>query len=382
MRRDSLRTLLGGATPRQFLARHWQKRPLLVRGARPGFAGVIDPPALMRLACDEQVESRIVVRGSGRQPWRVLHGPFRPSTFRQLGKHHWTLLVQDLNHHVQGAHELMRAFRFLPHARLDDVMVSYAVPGGGVGPHVDSYDVFLLQGPGQRRWRISAQRDLTMVDGAPLKLLRRFTPEQDWTLEAGDMLYLPPSYAHDGTALTHCTTYSVGFRAPAWQELTEQFLVWLQDRVQQDGRYADPGLAPTRSPGRLGSHVVAQCAAQLARIRWTRSDVSRFLGCYLTEPKPSVYFAAPPDPLSRAAFERRAWRDGVVLDRRSRMLYTGRDVFLNGELERLDPAAARHLRTLADTGTLHPPPALRNSISESLYGWYRAGFIHLASESP
>jgi len=380
MKLDPVRTLLGGATPRQFLARHWQTRPLLVRGARPGFTGVIEPSDLMRLACDEQVESRIVVRGVGEKPWQVLHGPFRPATFRKLGKQGWTLLVQDLNHHVQAAHELLQAFRFLPHARLDDVMVSYAPPGGGVGPHVDSYDVFLLQGTGRRRWRIGAQRDVSLIDGAPLKLLRRFAPEQDWILDPGDMLYLPPNYAHDGTAVTTCMTYSIGFRAPAWQELTEQFLVWLQDRVRRDGLYADPGLAPTRSPGRLGSQLLDQCTAQLAHIRWNRSDVSRFLGCYLTEPKPTVFFTPPPSPLSRTAFERRAWRDGVALDRKSRMLYTGRVVFLNGELTQLDAPAAKHLRTLADSGHLRPAPAFRVSLSEPLYGWYRAGFIQLPSQ--
>ncbi|MCC7546591.1 MAG: cupin domain-containing protein [Burkholderiales bacterium] len=381
MPRDSSRRLLGGATPAQFLARHWQKRPLLVRGAVPGFAGAIDAHELMRLACDEHVESRIVVRGR-RRNWQVLHGPFRPSAFRSLGERGWTLLVQDLNHHVQAAHDLLRAFRFLPNARLDDVMASYAAPGGGVGPHVDSYDVFLLQGPGIRRWRIGRQRDLGLVQGAPLKLLRRFAPTQEWRLGPGDMLYLPPSYAHDGTAMTACMTYSIGFRAPAWQELTSQFLAWLQDRVKREGLYTDPDLTPTHTPGRLGAGLIDRAAEQLARIRWSRADVSRFLGCYLTEPKPSVFFTPPAQALGRSVFERLAWRHGVALDRKSRMLYNGREIFLNGELEPLDGTAAKHLRALADAGSLRPGPDLRVSLSEPLYAWYRAGFIHLVTGVP
>jgi len=378
MNHDPTRTLLGGASVREFLARHWQKRPLLVRSAMPGFQGVLDPGELMRLANDERVESRVVIRGRGSN-WQVLHGPFRPSLFRRLGERGWTLLVQDLNHHVQAAHELLHCFRFIPHARLDDVMVSYAPPGGGVGPHVDSYDVFLLQGPGRRRWRIGRQRDLGMIDGAPLKLLRHFRPTQEWIVEAGDMLYLPPSYAHDGTATSACTTYSIGFRAPAWQELVAQFLVYLQERVEEGGLYGDPGLRPTRSPGRLGRDMIEQAAARIDRIRWSRSDVSRFLGCHLSEPKPTVFFTPPPSPLSRTAFVRRAWRDGVVLDRKSRMLYDGKDVFLNGEREALAASAARQLRTLADLGSLRPAPSLRDSLSEPLYAWYRAGFLHLQS---
>jgi len=377
MQIDPLRALLGGKTPRQFLSTHWQKKPMLVRAALPQFRGLIEPRALMQLACDEQVEARVVVRSGSR--WQVLHGPFRPAVFRRLGQRGWTLLVQDLNHHVAGAHELLRAFRFIPNARLDDVMVSYAPPGGGVGPHVDSYDVFLLQGPGQRRWRIGRQRDLRLVEGAPLKLLQHFQPAREYVLEAGDMLYLPPSYAHEGTAVTACTTYSIGFRAPAWKELTTQFLAYLQNHIERTGMYADPNLRPTKTPGKLGKDMLDQAWAQVQRIRWTRADVTRFMGCYLTEPKPTVFFVPPQAPLSHTAFVRKAWQRGVSLDPKSRMLYNGTEIFLNGEPEHLDRGTARHLRTLADCGSLRPAPALRDSLSDPLYAWYRAGFLHLVT---
>lgn len=342
------------------------------------FRGVLEPRELMQIACMDGVESRLVIHRGAH--WEVRHGPFRPSIFRSLGMRGWTLLVQDLNHHVPAADVLLRAFSFIPYARLDDVMVSYAPPGGGVGPHMDSYDVFLLQGPGQRRWRIGAQRDLALVEGAPLKLLARFRPQQEWVLDPGDMLYLPPAYAHEGTAVTSCMTYSIGFRAPAWQELATQFLAYLQEHIEQEGRYRDPQLRPTSNPGRLGGELLRQACRQLDRIRWSRADVARFMGCYLSEPKPHVFFTPPRAPLSRAVFVRQACRKGVVLDPKSRMLYNGAEIFLNGEPEVMEPVLAKHLRILADVGSMQPTSTLEDALLERLYAWYRAGFLHLCPE--
>ena len=214
---EAVRTLLGGISVGSFMRAHWQKEARLVRGALPGFAGLADAGALRKLAMRDDVESRLVVR-EGRS-WSLAHGPFRAADFRALPRRDWTLLVQGLNLHVDAADALLRRFAFLPFARLDDLMVSYAAPGGGVGPHIDSYDVFLLQGFGRRRWRYGRQPDLTLKPGLPLKILRRFTPDATAVLAPGDMLYLPPHAAHDGTAIDACTTYSIGFRAADATEL-------------------------------------------------------------------------------------------------------------------------------------------------------------------
>lgn len=371
------RRLLGGLTPARFLTLHWQKRPLLVRQASEGFRGLLDPAGLMRLAQRDDAESRLVIRR--KSAWEVHHGPFAASLFARLPKTGWSLLVQDVNHFLPSARQLLSRFDFAPHARLDDLMVSYAPPGGGVGPHFDSYDVFLLQGLGKRRWQVSRQRDLTLVPDAPLRLLADFRAEQEWVLESGDMLYLPPSFAHDGVALDHCMTYSIGFRAPSWQELATQFLTWLQDEVNLDGMYADPGLRPARSPGRVPDELIERTYATLARLAWDRPAVASFLGCYLTEPKAHVFFDPPQRPLSLDTFGRRVRAKGASLCARTRMLHLGGEVYINGEREAMPTAAAAHLRALADQTWLTPADDYPVDLIDRLYDWYRAGFLEIGT---
>ena len=252
--------LLGGLTPQQFMRRHWQKKPLLVRQAIPGFKPVLDRASLFRLAGEQQVESRLVQQQA--KGWRMKQGPFGPRSLPALSAPAWTLLVQGVDLHDARAHALLQRFRFIPDARLDDLMISFATVGGGVGPHFDSYDVFLLQASGRRRWKIGRQKDLTLQEGVPLKILQNFEPEQEFVLEAGDMLYLPPRYAHDGLAeaargadgkAQDCMTYSIGFRAPGRRELAGELLQRLADFDGEDQEgaprqlYSDP-LSPPPPP--------------------------------------------------------------------------------------------------------------------------------------
>jgi len=327
--------LLRGLSPRAFLRLYWQKRPLFVPQALPGFAGVIDKRALAALALRDDVESRIVERHGSRRDTR--HGPFDKSTLRKKDS---TLLVSGVNLHVPAAEALLRRFAFIPQARLDDVMVSYATPGGGVGPHVDSYDVFLLQGPGRRKWTFN---DQTLVAGP------------------GDMLYLPPGLEHDGVALEECYTYSIGFRAPRGAELGAAFLDWLHERGLPDAAYRDPGLAPAVQPARIPAEMLAFCEKVLKRIKWSRADVAEFLGRYLSSPKPHVVFRPGNSRGSR-----------VRLDPKTQLLYLGERFFMNGEA-----VAVRHprlLRELADRrqGDLARLAPLAGLIAE----WRRAGYLH------
>ncbi len=372
-------TLLGGLSRREFLRDYWHKQPLLVRGAVPGFAGLIDGRDLLAAACREDVQSRLILRRGRR--WEVRSGPFRRRELEALPPRNWTLLVQELNHLLPAADRLMREFSFVPLARLDDVMVSLAPAGGGVGPHFDSYDVFLLQGSGRRRWRVSAQRDLELEAAAPLKILRNFVPEDEWVLEPGDMLYLPPSYAHDGVAVDACTTYSIGFRAPAAQEIGQAFLDHLHDTLALSGRYADPHLTLQREPAAIGVPMTEQIAAMLDGIRWTHRDVARFLGVYLTEPKPHVFFSPPQVPLARSRFLQRAARAGLVLALKSRMLFDRDGVYLNGEMCRPQGAAAAVLRRFANTGAIPAGADFGAEVAGLLYDWYRAGYIELARDA-
>ena len=364
---------LAGLTPRAFLRRHWQKKPLLARGALPQCAGIVHPETLFALAGRDDLESRLV-RREGRR-WTVRHGPFGPRELGRLPRAGWTLLVQGVNHALPAAQNVLERFAFIPYARLDDLMVSYAPRGGGVGPHFDSYDVFLIQGEGRRRWRISAQRDLALVEDAPLRILRRFRPAREWVLRPGDLLYLPPRCAHDGIALGDCITYSVGFRAPSARELGARFLDYLQDDLALDGIYEDRGLRPARHPAWLADDMVRRMLGMLRRMRWSDADAVRFLGSYLTEPKDPVRFNRPHRALAEREFAAQAARRGVRLAGPTRMLFRGRTIYINGEARALPASAAKELCRLADRRALAPPVQLDRAAVRMLYPWYRAGYI-------
>ena len=317
---------LGEVPVAHFMRAAWQRKPLLIRAALAGFDPPVDRARLLQLARHPEAEVRLVERERGR--WSVRHGPLSalPSTRRRQ----WTVLVQGVDLLDAGAHALLQRFRFVPDARLDDLMASYATDGGGVGPHVDSYDVFLLQAYGRRRWRISRQRDLRFVDSAPLQVLADFRPTREFVLDPGDMLYLPPGVAHEGTALGECVTYSIGFRAPTHQELLEPYYSDLAAATLRRGRYRDRGLAATRRPGALPDTMVERLHAALM-VHAEQADTARFLLGHLSEPKAQVIFDRPARPLQRAAFSAQARRRGLELDRRTRLLYRGSGIGINGQ---------------------------------------------------
>jgi 50S ribosomal protein L16 3-hydroxylase len=341
--------LLGGLTSREFLRRHWQKRPLYVRGADPRFGGVLDARELFTLARRDDVESRVVAR-KGRT-WRTSHGPF---TSIAAKKRDWTMLVSGVNLHNAKADALLRRFSFIPQARLDDVMVSYATRGGGVGPHIDSYDVFLLQGPGRRRWTISKGGNRAV-----------------YIAEPGDLLYLPPGWQHDGVALEPCFTYSIGFRAPSGAELGAAFLDWLHERGLPDARYSDPRLSPARRAAQIPPALIAFAAATLGRIRWTRRDVARFVGEYLTMPKAHVVFR----PSAKQA------RRGMVrLDPKTQLLYTGTRFFINGDGFTVPARAARALRKLADARAADSRELARLGLARLISEWRSRGYASIEKQ--
>jgi 50S ribosomal protein L16 3-hydroxylase len=368
----TLRQLLGGITPSHFFREYWQKKPLLVRKAVPDLDKVLDGRGLFDLACRDDAESRLVrsVRGN----WQRQLGPFDPAELAHLPKRNWSLLVSGVNMLVAEGDALLNAFNFAPYARLDDLMVSFAPPGGGVGPHFDSYDVFLIQGLGRRRWEISGQDDLELVEDCPLRILKRFRVDNAWELEPGDMLYLPPKYAHNGVALTDCMTWSIGFRAPTAQEMATEFLVYLQDSIHVDGTYADPDLGYSKHAGRIPAAMIRKLKRMIMAVRWDDRDMEDFIGRYLSEPKPSVFFDPPARPAGFARFHKLACSHGLELDSRSRMLYRGGVFFMNGE--RLEAAHEIQpvLQRLADHRSL-PPENFDEVFSSLLYEWYEAGYL-------
>ena len=376
--------MLGDLSPVVFMKRHWQKKPLLIRQAFPGFQPLLDRATLFELAAREGVESRLVIqqnktpkKGSsgakGSAGWLLKHGPFARRALPPLNQPGWSLLVQGVDLHCDAAHDLMNRFRFVPDARLDDLMISYATDSGGVGPHFDSYDVFLLQALGTRRWRIGRQKKPELQEGVPLKILTNFEPELTYDLEPGDMLYLPPGYAHDGVAVGECMTYSIGFRVPKRSEVAQELLQRLAEDAPDlvgDALYRDAGQAAVDSPGQIPSGLFDFARDALQAALQDPKVMERALGEYLTEPKANVWFDQG-QPLSGVA--------AVCLDRRTRMMFDLHHVFINGEGYRAGGRDATLMRLLVDRRRLEKAEVGRLSAEarELLEAWCESGWVHV-----
>jgi 50S ribosomal protein L16 3-hydroxylase len=360
--------LLSGLTPREFMRRHWQRRPLLVRGALSRSVPPISRAELFDLAGRDDVESRLV-RVRNRRRWSLTHGPFARSTLPPLRESGWTLLVQGVDLHNDSAHSLLQQFRFVPDARLDDLMISWASDGGGVGPHVDSYDVFLLQVSGTRRWRIARRYDATLEQGAPLRILRNFEVEQEFLLEPGDLLYLPPGWAHEGVAVGGgCMTCSIGMRAPQRGTLAAELAQRLAETYDDPALYRDAGQSAAPTPAAIPPALRRFARRAVRRLANRPAAIARALGEVLSEPKAHVWFTKRSAP----------WRAGAVaLDRRTRMLYDAKQVFINGEAVPVRGKDAVLLRRLADERELgartvrSASPAVRQVLAD----WFAAGWL-------
>ena len=365
--------LLGGLAPRDFMQRHWQKTPLVVRAAVPHAARIASRAQVLSLAARDGVESRLVVREGER--WSLRHGPLPRRALPPVKTPGWTVLVQGADLHLEAAHALLACFRFVPDARLDDLMLSWASDGGGVGPHVDSYDVFLLQVRGRRRWRVAPpKRSARLRDDVPLKMLAHFAPRHEWLLEEGDMLYLPPGWGHDGVAEGETITASIGFRAAGPRALAVEVLQQIVDAVEPDPdemRYADPAQPATARPARIPAALSRYAADAVAQLLREDDARVRALGAALSEPKPGTWFE-PGAARVRGV--------GVRLDRRTRMLYDARYVYINGEAYRAAGRDAVLVRRLADRRALDAAEfaALGRGARALMDEWLAAGWLQPA----
>lgn len=362
--------LLGGLTASQFMRKHWHKKPLLVRQAIPGFKAPIPRARLLAMAGEDGVESRLIQQLDGGN-WKLGHGPLSRRSLPALNKPGWTVLVQGVDMHDAKVHELLQQFRFVPEARLDDLMISFATDQGGVGPHFDSYDVFLLQAHGKRRWRIGRQKDLSLQPDKPLKILANFGPEEEFVLEPGDMLYLPPKWAHDGVAEGECMTYSIGFRSPDRSELGRELLLRMSDEPDEPENpviYKDPKQEAVSNPALIPEGMYDFAREALKKAMAEPLALERALGEYLTEPKPNVWFEHGDE---NGMFE------SVVLDRRSRMMYDAKHIFINGESYLAGGRDATLMRKLADTKALSRKDLATASDDalELLSSWFDAGWV-------
>ena len=304
-------------TAADFLRSYWQKKPLLLPGAVRDFNCPLGPEELAGLACEPEIESRIVIQNGGHRPWEVRYGPFKEASFARLPASHWTLLVQDVDKHVDEVGTLLDAFTFLPDWRLDDIMISYAADQGSVGPHIDEYDVFLLQASGRRRWRIHT-RPVPESDYIPelqLRILPEFEAQQEWLLEPGDMLYLPPRVAHWGIAEgDDCMTCSIGFRAPDYHEMAAD---WCDDIIRRqvpEGRYTDGELKPQSHRGEITRESLSNVDRLLeSLLQQDEASRARWFGRFITEPKPHLQVSPRSETLTEADFTRRCMRQPALL---------------------------------------------------------------------
>ena len=382
--------LLGSLTPHEFMRDYWQRKPLLIRQALPNFRPTLTINDIRQLVRREEVESRLIWKDQ--HGWQMKQGPLHrlPSQKR----HDWTVLAQNVDAHDDAVAALMHQFRFIPDARLDDVMISIAGDGGGVGPHFDSYDVFLLQGVGKRRWQISQQKNLSLEPDLPLKILSHFEPEQTWVLEPGDMLYLPPHVAHDGVAEGNCMTLSIGFRAPTQAALACGLLEAASDQIMArlgntsglygdpplpgpklNGTYKDKGAAATSAPAQIPDALIKETLAVAEKIQFNEALAGRFLGQWLSEPSRAAAFETNLDG-DIDLFDEPPATGTLVLDRCTRLLYRGSYAFINGEVAAIK--ASTPIKMLADQRRLDCSALKKMSpdVRDSLQAWLEDGWLH------
>jgi 50S ribosomal protein L16 3-hydroxylase len=384
------------------MQQYWHKKPLMVRGAIPAFAlakaagdpleSPISAADLAILAGNPDNESRLIQS----KPWTMSRGPFSKKSIPSISQANWTLLLQGADTLHPAAKTVLSWFRFIPDVRLDDLMISIAGPGGGVGPHVDSYDVFLIQMSGRRHWKISTQDDLSLKPNLPLKILARFEPTQDWVLEPGDMLYLPPHVAHEGISLdAGCQTWSVGFRAASYRELLQEGLWRLAESLDAlpglDKRYQDPQQTATDQPDILPPDLLKQLRTHLKSLKLGSVDTMLpGIASYLSEPKPHAFFSCPDQTLSAKAFAHSLKKNPLHLHPQTRLMRLGNTVFCNGENQTEGQSLAVQLcwNVLSERHTL-PPLGVENSPyladiaadHNSLYEAYCSGWVLMAGKN-
>ncbi len=377
---------LGDLTPEQFLRDYWQKRPLLIRQAIPDFESPITPDELAGLACEEGVESRLILERDGKTPWEVRHGPFSETTFADLPETHWTLLVQEVNRHVPEIADLMDRFNFVPAWRVDDLMISYAAPEGSVGAHLDSYDVFLLQAYGQRRWQISHDCGEFIPDLA-LRILQQFSPEQEWVLEAGDMLYLPPNIAHHGVAVGECMTFSIGFLAPSHREMVADYVQMMTDQqYDEQARYADPDLTLPEQVGEIAPDALAKIREVIRQLPLTDAAIDQWFGRFITESRAGNSYELPEEAydldtwwqdFADYGFLRRAARTAFITQAQGALLFIEGQLFeLSAELAFAAPLLSGQRDFSYEEFGKQIPPAL----AELLCDWCNRGWFYFYDE--
>ena len=379
MRLNRKTHILGKTSINDFLKNYWQKKPLLIKNAILNFESPITESDLFTIAQNEEAVSRLIEYKQ--DIWQVKYGPFKKSDLPKKTNIPWTILVQNINHYLPFAESFLNLFKFIPYARLDDLMISYATKKGSVGPHFDSYDVFLFQAQGIREWKISDQKKFTLDKKSSIKIITNFKSKNSWVLKPGDMLYLPPNIGHWGISQSDdCLTYSIGFRAPATFEIQSKFLDFIQDHLitNENEIYKDPNLAPQKNPAEISSNMTKAMRNIVDRLRWDKSSINHFIGQLLSEPIESSIFETR-RPLSLKAFEKRIVNKTLKLNSKTRMLFIKNNFYINGEFIKIDKKYTPFLKQLANDREISLESSFNkrdlNALGIVLLPLYEAGFI-------
>ncbi len=379
MRLNRKNHILGKTSVDTFLKKYWQKKPLLIRNAIENFQSPITEKDLFNIAQNEEAISRLIEYKQGL--WQVKYGPFKKSDLPKKKNAPWTILVQNINHHFSFANSFLNFFKFIPYARLDDLMVSYATKNGSVGPHFDSYDVFLFQAKGEREWKISDQKEFSLDKKSAIKIITNFRSQNSWVLKPGDMLYLPPNIGHWGISQSDdCLTYSIGFRAPSTFEIQSKFLDFIQDSLNTNKNYLykDPNLNLQKNPAEINANMIKKIQQTVNQLLWNKNFINTFIGQFLTEPVETAIFK-PPKPITLEIFKKNLSKKILELNPKTRMLFIKNNFYINGEPIKVDKKYAVFLRRLANDKKLSLKSRLEkkdlNALGIILHPLYLSGFI-------
>ena len=367
---------LGNLTPKKFLKDYWQKQPLLIRGGFGDDFLDLTLEDLIRHSQDPKCPTRFIRREGSR--YSVRYGPVSKKFIKTLPNHDWTFLVQGINCVDGRAAALLQKYSFLPYARLDDVMVSFSAPGGSVGPHFDSYDVFLVQGSGRRTWQVSSRHDGQLIQNSDLKILKNFNPEGHCTLEKGDILYLPPHFAHHGVGDSNAFTFSVGFRAPDFTKLKVDFLDYLDGKKLIEKKYTDPNILPTKYPGKIPNKLVMDTNQILDRLRWNKDDVRIFLGENLSMSNDDQDDTFP-KTITWKTFWNGLHKGLYEVNPSVRMMYSGNYFFIAGQTLILENKTMDDLKRIADSRSIEEPKSLHTETTKILFEFAKCNWILLRS---
>ena len=379
MRLDRKNHILGKISNDVFLKKYWQKKPLLIRDAIKNFKSPITEKDLFRIAQNENAISRLIEFKRG--IWQVKYGPFKKLDLPKKINTPWTILVQNMNHHLPFAESFLNLFKFIPYARLDDLMVSFATKKGSVGPHFDSYDVFLFQAKGEREWKISEQKKFSLDKKSAIKIITNFKVKNTWVLKPGDLLYLPPNVGHWGVSQSDdCLTYSIGFRASGTFEIQSKFLDFIQDNLitNKNDLYRDPNLNLQKNPAEINSNMIKKIQRIVNQLRWNTNSINNFIGQLLTEPIEGAVFETSKS-MTAEVFIKNLIKKPLKLNPKTRMLFIKNNFFINGELIEADKKSIMYLKQLANDREISIKSTLNkkdlNALGIVLLPLYLSGFI-------